>query len=72
MAIRNSVEYSRVLKTTKNGSERRARGRIRPKERVIWIQMAALDDEEAYIEDLQDVVLSSLSSMKKLNYFLSY
>ena len=35
LAIRNSVEYSGILKKTKNGSERRARGRIRPRERVI-------------------------------------
>lgn len=71
LAIRNSVEYPRVLKTTKNGSERRARGRIRPKERVIWIQMAALDDEEVYIDDLQDIVTSNLSLIKKLEYFFS-
>ena len=71
LAIRNSVEYPRFLKTTKKGSERRARGRIRPKERVIWIQMAALDDEEVYIDDLQDIVTSNLHLIKKLKYFFS-
>jgi hypothetical protein len=35
LAIRNSVEYSKYLKETKSGSERRARGRIRPRETVV-------------------------------------
>ena len=72
LAIRNSVEYSRYVKMTKDDSERRARGRIRPREKVIWIQMADIDDEEVYIEDLQDIVTSNLPFMKKLEYFFLY
>lgn len=71
LAIRNSVEYSRVLKMTGNQTERRARGRIRPRERVIWIQTADFDDEVAYIENLSNIVRSNLYLMKKLNYFFS-
>jgi hypothetical protein len=71
LAIRNSVEYAGVLKTTKNGSERRARGRIRPREKIVWIQWVDTDDEEVYIEDLQDIVITNLYFMKKLNYFFT-
>lgn len=72
LAIRNSVEYGGVLKKTKSKSERRARGRIRPKETIVWIQMVDIGDEEVYIEDLQDIVMSNLHLMKKLEYFYLY
>ncbi len=72
LAIRNSVEYGNYLKQTKNKSERRARGRIRPRETVVWLQLIDMDAEETYIEDLQDIVTSNLHLMKKLEYFFSY
>lgn len=71
IAIRNSVEYDRTLKYIDHNTkkERKCRGRIRPRDCIVWLDSIDIADGSYFSTDMGQNFFDYIEGKRKLTYW---